>query len=310
MDSESIDELPSAPPPNGWAAARVLTWAAMTMFIFNSWAVAWHGWTYLLAYESPSRDALVHGHWWTLLTYGLTAAGVNSPMQWVSGPLSIFFLLYFSQKAEAEMARRDFVWLCVICTLGGAAAWLPLHWAAGDTLASGCMALVPGLFAFWCLAMPDEPLPSRLFFTYEVRPLALFWLVLALETGAFLSFELPQVLGHGGVFNSNFENSAQLGAMLAGCAFAAIWRRNLEINEVPPALEKISRPASVLPVGARRAATAAVAGGQTVKISPASRREWREEVDRILDKINRQGFDALDAEERRTLDRARTLLKK
>jgi rhomboid family protein len=98
--------------------------------------------------------------------------------------------------------------------------------------------------------------------------------------------------------------------MLAGCAFAAIWRRNLEINEVPPALEKISRPASVLPVGARRSATAAAAGGQGVKISPASRREWREEVDRILDKINRQGFDALDAEERRTLDRARTLLKK
>jgi membrane associated rhomboid family serine protease len=289
----------------------VLVWAVLTLFVFNSWAVAWHGWTGLLAYEVPSRAALSHGYWWTLLTYALTGAGTSLASQWVSAPLSIFFLLVVAQLAEAEMARRDFVWLCVMCALGGAAGWLPLHWAAGGPLLSGCMVLVPGLLAFWCFAMPDEPLPVRMFFTWEVRPQAVFWLVLALETGAFLSFELPQALGHAGVFRSaNFDNSAHLGAMLAGWAFAWVWRRNLEISELPPPAENVSRPTTVLPVGARRVASAEAVAASTTRAVPASRKEMREEVDRILDKINRQGFGALNAQEKQTLDKARKMMKK
>jgi membrane associated rhomboid family serine protease len=310
MDPEFSDESRPVPPPNGWAAWRVLVWAALTMFIFNSWAIALHGWTSVLAYEVPSSDALAQGHWWTVLTFALTGAGTSLASQWVSGPLSIFFLLVVAQLAEAEMTRRDFIWLCVTCALGGAACWLPLHWAAGEPLLSGCMVLVPGLLAFWCFAMPDDPLPLRLFFKFEVRPQAFFWLVLALETGAFLSFELPQALGHAGMFpTANFDNSAHLGAMLAGWAFACLWRRNLEMNELPPPAEKISRPANVLPVGARRAA-AVEAAAAAPRPAPASRREWREEVDRILDKINRQGLGALNAQEKQTLDKARNLLKK
>jgi len=309
MDPELSDESPSVPPPSGWAAWRVLVWMVLTLFVINSWVV-WNKWTGVLAYEVPSRDALAQGHWWTLLTYALTGAGTSLPTQWIAGPLSIFFLLVLAQLAEAEMARRDFGWLCVWCALGGAACWLPLHWGSGEQLLSGCMVLVPGLLAFWCFAMPDEPLPLRLVFTFEVRPPAIFWLVLALETGAFLSFELPQALGHAGVFRSaNFDNSAHLGAMIAGWAFACVWRRSLEISELPPT-EKVARPASVLPVGVRRAVAAEAAKGGSARQAPVSRRELREEVDRILDKINRQGFDALNELERQTLDRARSALKK
>jgi membrane associated rhomboid family serine protease len=315
MESEFSEEMPPALPPTGWAAWRILVWAVLTLFVINSWAI-WQGLkTTVLAFEVPSHAALANGHIWTLLTYALTGAGTGQMTQWISGPLSIFFLWVLAQLAEAEMSRRDFIWLCVACALGGVACWLPFHWVTGDALLSGCMVLVPGLLAFWCFAMPDEPLPLKLFFTFEVRPQAFFWLVLALETGSFLSFELPQALGHPGAFTSPFDNSAHLGAMIAGWVFACVWRRNLDISELPPAAEKSTAPASALPAGVNRAIKRTAVAQQATVAGPArpmlaSQRELRDEVDRILDKINRQGFGALDAQEKQTLDRAKNLLKK
>ena len=46
------------------------------------------------------------------------------------------------------------------------------------------------------------------------------------------------------------------------------------------------------------------------RINFTNRRELQEEVDRILDKINKQGFGSLTEEERNTLDRAKELLNK
>lgn len=309
MEPAPHEEFASAPPPR-WPAWRTLVWAALAIFLFNSWAIAWNKWTFLLAMEVPSRASLASGHFWTLLTYALTGAGTSLPTQWFTGPLSIAFLYVVAPLAESEISRRDFVWLCGVSALGGAACWLPFHWAAGDPLLSGCMVLVPGLLAFWCFALPDEPLPLRLFFSVEIRPQAFFWLVMALEAGAFLSFELPQALGHAGAFRSNFDNSAHLGAMLAGWAFAGMWRRRLALGELPAPVEKLPPPASALPVGAKRAAEAQAKSDSAAKQTPVTRRELREEVDRILDKINRQGFTALSAQEKLTLDKARNLLKK
>lgn len=45
-----------------------------------------------------------------------------------------------------------------------------------------------------------------------------------------------------------------------------------------------------------------------VNVPPASKDELRAEVDRILDKINSKGFQALSADEKHTLDEARNLL--
>jgi len=309
MEPAATEELHPAPPPR-WPAWRALVWAALVLFLFNIWAITGQRWSNLLAYEVPSRDALAQGHLWTLLTYAFTGTGTSLPTQWFTGPLSILFLYAIAPLAEAEMARRDFIWLCVMSALGGAVCWLPFHWATGEPMLSGCMVLVYGLAAFWCFAMPDEPLPQRLFFSVEIRPQAFFWLVLALEAGTFLSFELPQALGHPGAFRLAFDDSAHLGAMLAGWSFAGLWRRRLAAVELPLPTEKLPQPAGALTVGAKRATEAQAAGDAPAKHAPATRRELREEVDRILDKINRQGFGALNAQEKQTLDRARNLLKK
>jgi hypothetical protein len=46
------------------------------------------------------------------------------------------------------------------------------------------------------------------------------------------------------------------------------------------------------------------------KVNITARENLKAEVDRILDKINTSGFGSLTAEEKRTLDAARTLLSK
>ena len=290
---------------------RGLVWAAFTVMLFNAWAVGWHSWTGVLAYEVPSKAAIAHGHLWTLVTYVLAGAGAATVEQWLIGLFGLFFLFTVARLTEAELPHWNFLWLCAACALGGAGAWLPLHWVDGSALVTGCSVLVLGLLSFWCFTMPDEAVPMKFFWLKEVRPPLFFWLALALETGAFLSFELPTVLGHpwvfhGKVLRGNFDNSAHLGAMLAGWACARVLRRrSLEETFTFPTEFPAPKVAAVS-VGAKRPVASAATAAQP---SFASQRELRAEVDRILDKISHDGMDSLSVQERTTLNQARQFLK-
>ncbi len=288
--------------PSTW---RWLVWAALLVFGFNFWAITLHNLPGALDYEVPSRDALAAGRWWTLLTYTLTGTGVGITTQWLSGPLSLLFLAMAGRLAEVGLLRRDFLLLCGVSALCAAAAWLPLHWASGDSLRVGCTALVLGLGAFVCFSLPDEPLPLGMVGNLELRPQAFFWFVLALETGAFVSFELPQVLGHPGVFQANFDHSAQVGALFGGWLCARYRQRHEAADEITQILKESASQRPAVVVTAARVAEPEVAGANV-----SNRRELREAVDRILDKINHGGFDSLSAQERQILARAKDLLGK
>ncbi len=304
MPAENPDEMRVFPSP-GFAAWRALVWAALLLFVFNFWAIVLHHWSSALAFEVPSSSALAEGHWWTLLSYALTSAGTGVDAQWLSGPVSLLFLVLAAQLADRELIRRDFLLLCAVCAIGGVACWLPLHWASADSLHAGCTVLVFGLGSFLCFAVPDESMPLRLFFSLEVRPQAFFWLALALETGAFLCFELPQAFGHPGVFIGDYYYSAQLGAMLAGWACARFLLREETEEGLSPAPARASRRPAVH-VGAARTTEP----DSAAKSAPANRRELREAVDRILDKINHDGFESLSPQERQFLKRVKDLLRK
>jgi len=184
-----------------------------------------------------------------------------------------------------------------------------------DMLWSGCSVLVMGLMAYWCFTAPDEPLEMRLFFMIPitVRPQVFFWFFLALDLVGFVTFELPRVLGWRAVLGS-MDYSPYLGAMFAGW-FCAWWQQRAlartSFGAVPAAetaprrwLQKAMQVGAWTGVG--RSGAAARAGRPAI----GSRREMREEVDRILDKINVEGFGALSAEERQTLDEAKSWLGK
>jgi hypothetical protein len=63
-----------------------------------------------------------------------------------------------------------------------------------------------------------------------------------------------------------------------------------------------------LPRWLRKSQKAAAAAPAKFKLNLSSREDLRTEVDRILDKINSDGFSALTAEEKRLLDEARDQL--
>jgi membrane associated rhomboid family serine protease len=299
----------------GW---KLLVCAAAGLMCLNAVAIAWLGQRDILAYELPGSAALGHWRIWTMLTYAL----VENPFNWFWGPFSILFLWLVGRMVEAELPRAQFLALCAGCALAGSVLWLPLHWASGDALLTGCTVLVMGLLAYWCFTVPDEPVELRLFFVIPItaRPQAIFWFFLALDAAGFLTIELPRVLGHDSQFLPGVDYSPFLGSMLAG-RLSAWWLQRqagrvswgaVPQEETAPRrwLQKALQVSAwsgggrQAEGGTARAAKAVVSGGKV------NRRELREEVDRILDKINVEGFGALNEEERQTLDRAKEWLGK
>jgi membrane associated rhomboid family serine protease len=269
---------------------------------------------FLLSFQLPYMEGLNEGRWWTPLFYGLVETN------WLFGPLGILLLGVFGSMVEAELSRRQFVLLCFCSALAGAAVWLPLHWHTDELLASGCTTLVAGLLTFWCFTVNEEPLPLRRYLPVPLvaRPQIIFWIVLALEFAAFLSLELPAALQTANPPPGHYFNSAHLGAMFAGWAFAMIQRRALAArNWLEESAESTPRRwlQKAMKVGAGReehgaGTPAAPADAPASGVQFSSRRELREELDRILDKINTGGLGALSPAERQTLDRAKDLLKK
>jgi hypothetical protein len=132
----------------------------------------------------------------------------------------------------------------------------------------------------------------------RLRPKYFVYGLLALDGFGLLFYEL---LGSPAPFA--YSPSAHLGGMLVGWVYARFLHANNGWDR-PAALplrwpQRLSRR--------RKEARAAAA-------PPARRRKptpaLRAEVDRILDKINSEGFGALTAEEKRLLDEAKDLLSK
>lgn len=308
-------ENPPAPDlnhPRTQPVARWLVGAALGFFIFNTNIGATWRLADVLKYEVPGSGALLAGHSWTLLTYALMGMGAATPADWLWGPLSIFCLYFFAKLVETDLPPRQFLLLCTGCALAGSVAWLPWHWHTGEPLLCGCTALVFGLLSYWLNIAPDELLPVPVVFIKMQRKV-FFCVLLALTTGAFLALELPQLLGWHELLHNRIYSSALLGALLAGWAFAYYWSQTTPLGpwENSPVVADATprRWLEKAPVGAARAG-ATNEGRKDFKAQSANRRELREEVDRILDKINQGGLTALSPEERHTLAKAREYLKK
>lgn len=72
--------------------------------------------------------------------------------------------------------------------------------------------------------------------------------------------------------------------------------------------ESVAEKVSVEPPNWTKKRTPASTG--KFKVNVTNRKDLRKEVDRILDKINREGFQSLNDEEKKVLDDAGDLLKK
>lgn len=155
--------------------------------------------------------------------------------------------------------------------------------------------MVLALFIVFACFHAEREVTFLLFFVLPVtvKPKIVAWILVGIEVLGYLFSELP-----GGRYDTGIAYSAHLGGMLVGW----LYHRYLH--------ERTGTLAFRLPAWLRRSkATTTSAAGYRYKVDVTpKRKDLRAEVDRVLDKINSQGFGALTAEEKRILDEAKELL--
>lgn len=278
-------------------STKVLTWLISAIvagfvlqFVFPRWFGAGDAMERMLAL---TVGGIKSGKVWTLFTYSFLHSTSNL-LHIVSNLLGIYFI---GRILEPMLGSRRFAWLYAAMVATGGAAWLATHWVSGGGSAIGASAGVAGLFVVFACFYPNQPMTFLLFFVLPVtlKPKYVAFALLGIELMGFLFYEL---LGAASPFGS-LAHSAHLGGMLAGWVYfryihAANWKLGAGREDVE------------LPSWLRRKKKNAPAANYQVDVS--KREDLKAEVDRILDKINSDGFGALTADEKRLLDEARDLL--
>ena len=227
-------------------------------------------------------------HLWTLVTHGL----LGSPWSVV---FTVLTLVFVGRDLEPLIGSQRFLALFVGAIVFGALCWSAVHWLHGGAHAGAGA----GIFAlFVVLAQINAGTEMTLFpFPVSFRLQNLLYVALGLEVLALLFYEIP-----GASAPLGLVPSADLGGILAGWLFFHFvhtnngwdratsftlprWLRFKKSEQRPGALDRVPN-------------------------APWRSGNLRADVDRILDKINSQGFGSLTDEEKQTLDDAKDLLSK
>jgi membrane associated rhomboid family serine protease len=272
----------------------ILTWlisaiaaAFVVQIAFGRISVTGLEWTFGLV-PAGFRE----GHIWTLLTYGFLHSTDNL-LQVIAYLLVIYFT---GREVLPILGDRRFLLFYASALVAGGAFWLGVHWRHPDLL-TGASAAVSALVILYACFFPNREITLLLFFVLPVtfKPKYIAWALLVVDLCGFVFYEL---LGAAPPFYA--AHSAHLGGMAAGW----IYFRYLHDSNwsFASARTEIELPRWVKQRGAAKAAA------PTFSVNMGDRGHLRAEVDRILDKINSDGFGSLSADEKRVLDEARDLI--
>ena len=289
----------------------VLTWLLCTIVagfilqnVFWKWMGPGVGRTFDTLF-ALSPQALLSGKIWTLVTYSLLHS-MTSFLHVVFNALWIYLL---GKELLPILGSKRFMWLYAGGVMLGGALWVAANWA--DTgLLVGASAGVCALLMVFAAINPKRSITLLLFFIVPVtiKPKWMVMFLLGFDLLGFLFYELP-----GGAGINNIGHSAHLGG------FAAGWLFFRYVHQRGESTSGQSAPSIELPVWLKRskpqtgkAAYQVNVGGakKAPSSSPSRHLDLTAEVDRILDKINVDGFGALTDEEKRILDRAKDSLNK
>ncbi|MEO7701990.1 MAG: rhomboid family intramembrane serine protease [Opitutus sp.] len=260
-------------------------------FVFLRWFNLGESFERALALTVPNLQA---GRIWSMFTYSFLHSTVNI-LHIVFNVLGLFFV---GRTLEPMLGARRFLWLFAGSTIAGAALWAATHWQIGGGMAYGAFSGIAGLFVVYACFYPNQPVTFLLFFVLPVT-LKPKYVAIGLLAAELVGFVFYEVMHSAAPFGSGIPHSAHIGGMLAGWIYyryihEANWRLPTSSSDVelPRWLRKKSKVAEPAPV----------------QIDLTRREDLRAEVDRILDKINSDGFGSLTADEKRLLDDARDLL--
>lgn len=285
----------------------VLTWlisAIVAGFLIQfatdfSWVAAGRSAEHFLALSVP---ALQRGWIWTLLTHSF----LHSTGFIVHVVFNVFALYFLGRELLPMLGPRRFLGLFAGATLLGGALWTATHWRYGGGESHvGATAAVAAYFTVFACFFPRQPLSFLLFFIFPVtlRPKHLVVAFAAISALGFLIYELPGAMLP---LDIRLSSSAHLGGIIAGLLYyrfvhEASWttRRRGQDVELPRWMKRAKK------------ATPSAISSFPVDLPPPlapGKENIRAEVDRILDKINSEGFSALTPAEKAILDNAKDLL--
>jgi len=284
------------PARNG--GASVMTWLLSTIIagfvlqnVFLRWFNAGH---FFDSYFALSPYAIATGKVWTLLTYGF----LHDPRNLLHILANVLVIYFLGRELLPLLGTRRFVSVYLAAVLTGGLFWLATNWLSPGLLL-GASAAACSLLIVYAAIYPHRPITFLLFFILPVtlKPKHVALTLLFLDLAGFAFYEVL-----GAVSPFGIAHSAHLGGMLAGWVYFRYVH-----DRAWPASWRLAWPRR-LPRSVTRTASADPADAAADADLPPSRRDLRAEVDRILDKINSEGFGALTPEEKRLLDNAKDLL--
>lgn len=269
----------------------------VALFLLQQIAEKWLGYFGHYVLFGLSSGAVLHGHGlWTLLSYEFLqdTSGLDGGI--INLIFNLLGLYFFGGALRERIGSQRFLWLYFAFAIAGAAAWLAVYPLGVNWPLFGPLAVMSGIFALYCCYHADEQMTFLAFFIVPItaKPKYFCWLWIALDLVSFLFYEMvgrPSPLWNG--------SAANLAAMLVAYGYYRVGGR-IDL------FGRSSRSAIELPGWFHRKKKKEAAPRFQVNIT--NRDNLRVEVDRILDKINSEGFGALTKEEKRLLDDARDLL--
>jgi membrane associated rhomboid family serine protease len=278
----------------------VLTWliSAIVAGFALQLLVGWmDGKSLVLPGLALSVPALRAGWVWTLLTHSF----LHNPHFIFHAVGNVFLLFLLGRELLPMLGPKRFLGLYAAATIVGGLLWTAVHWRlGGNQMHIGATAAVDALFIVFACFFPNQELNFLLFFLFPVtlKPKYIAAALVLFDLVSLIFWEIPAAAMP---YDVAIASSAHLGGMLTGFAFYRFVYDSSWFGHSSPDAE------GALPRWLRRnqKTPAAAAPVTTVAAAPEN---IRAEVDRILDKINSQGFAALTPEEKRILAEARDQL--
>lgn len=243
--------------------------ANLAVFIVTSMDPRWIGFLSLWPQGILSQP-------WGVVTYMFVHAGLGH----------IFFnmigLFFFGPRLENQLGSRQFLWLYLLSGLGGAALSFVFAPYARVVGASGAVfGVLLGFAYFW---------PRERIYIWGILPIEARWLVGILAVMALSS-------GITGT-DSGVAHFAHLGGFVAGYGYLR-WRKHRFMKQWNP----MPTPKSELAKAARRADDKeATKRWRAIRLEDLHELN-RDEVERLLKKLEADGSGSLTLDERAVLDR-------
>ena len=233
---------------------------------------------------------------WTVLSYAFLHS-TSGLFHILGNMLGLFFIGRF---LEPVIGRTRFLQFYLGSAVVSGLVYLAFHFGSASPVV-GASGSVFALLTFFCLRHPEQPITLLLFFVLPVtmKPKWVFRGALAISVFGLLFYELRT----GDKSAPGIAHSAHLGGILAGILY---YRFIYQASK--PFARPSAKPSVELPDWFK--AKKQSKHQFSYEVNRTNRDDVQKEVDRILDKINSNGFGSLTEAEKTTLDRARDILSK